>query len=60
MYLRSKAAVDPVKFTLSQKHQRKFAKDEHGTVVSSKLEEEAVVMACSLDDPTCELVVPDD
>jgi len=27
-YLRSKAAVDPIKFTLSQKHQRKFGSDE--------------------------------
>jgi ribonucleoside-diphosphate reductase alpha chain len=27
-YLRSKAAVDPIKFTLSQKHQRKFAGNE--------------------------------
>ena len=26
-YLRSKAAVDPIKFTLSQKHQRKFGSD---------------------------------
>ncbi len=27
-YLRSKAAVDPIKFTLSQKHQRKFGANE--------------------------------
>ena len=27
-YLRSKAAVDPIKFTLSAKHQRKFAESE--------------------------------
>jgi ribonucleoside-diphosphate reductase alpha chain len=26
-YLRSKAAVDPIKFTLSEKHQRKFLSD---------------------------------
>ena len=49
-YMRSKAAVDPIKFTLSQKHQRKFS--EEGTLVSSKVAEPA--MACSLDDPTCE------
>ena len=29
-YLRSKAAVDPIKFTLSEKHQRKFV-DEAST-----------------------------
>ncbi len=49
-YMRSKAAVDPIKFTLSQKHQRKFS--EEGTLVSSEVAEPA--MACSLDDPTCE------
>jgi ribonucleoside-diphosphate reductase alpha chain len=27
-YLRSKAAVDPIKFTLSEKHQRKFVDGE--------------------------------
>ena len=27
-YLRSKAAVDPIKFTLSSKHQTKFASTE--------------------------------
>jgi ribonucleoside-diphosphate reductase alpha chain len=48
-YLRSKAAVDPIKFTLSQKHQRKFegAKKEAVAVV----EEDAA--ACRLDDPDC-------
>ncbi|NND06998.1 MAG: ribonucleoside-diphosphate reductase subunit alpha [Saprospiraceae bacterium] len=51
-YLRSKAAVDPIKFTLSQKHQRKFGA-EQGTVVSSEVAEEEA-MACSLDDPSCE------
>ena len=53
-YLRSKAAVDPIKFTLSQKHQRKLGAEERGTVVSSEVEEAALAMACSLDDPTCE------
>lgn len=47
-YLRSKAAVDPIKFTLSQKHQRQFA--------GAKKEAVAVVeegAACRLDDPDC-------
>ncbi len=47
-YLRSKAAVDPIKFTLDKKHQRKFA--------GSKKEAVAVVeegAACNLDDPDC-------
>ncbi len=67
-YLRSKAAVDPIKFTLSQKHQRKLGQDS-GTIVSTHIAQEPVatvghngmepmqvgeVMACSLDDPTCE------
>ncbi|MFK7948240.1 MAG: ribonucleoside-diphosphate reductase subunit alpha [Saprospiraceae bacterium] len=48
-YLRSKAAVDPIKFTLSQKHQRKFvgAKKEAVAVV------EETAPACRLDDPDC-------
>ncbi len=29
-YLRSKAAVDPIKFTLSEKHQRRYIKQEAG------------------------------
>ncbi len=53
-YLRSKAAVDPIKFTLSQKHQRKFDGATNGTVVTTEVEEPAVSLACSLDDPTCE------
>ena len=32
-YLRSKAAVDPIKFTLGAKHQRKFVDGEEGEVV---------------------------
>jgi ribonucleoside-diphosphate reductase alpha chain len=31
-YLRSKAAVDPIKFTLSEKHQRKFLSDRQAGV----------------------------
>ena len=34
-YLRSKAAVDPIKFTLSAKHQTKFATTGDQTVVET-------------------------
>ncbi len=34
-YLRSKAAADPIKFTLSQKHQQKFAGTEVGVEAST-------------------------
>ncbi|MCB0685181.1 MAG: ribonucleoside-diphosphate reductase subunit alpha [Saprospiraceae bacterium] len=51
-YLRSKAAVDPIKFTLSQKYQQKF-QDGTGTVVSEELEE-TQPLACSIDNPDCE------
>lgn len=50
-YLRSKAAVDPIKFTLSQKYQKKF-QNGNGTVVSEVVEAEP--MACSIDNPDCE------
>ncbi len=57
-YLRSKAAVDPIKFTLSQKHQRQFSNGNgrsEGTVVSEQMVEAATApLACSIDDPTCE------
>src|SRR5690606_29712522 len=46
-YLRSKAATDPIKFTLS---------DEHQQARVSKKKEEVVVteaQACSLDGPDC-------
>ncbi|MDH3649897.1 MAG: ribonucleoside-diphosphate reductase subunit alpha [Saprospiraceae bacterium] len=52
-YLRTKAAVDPIKFTLSKKHQQKFVGAENGTVISTEMVE-TEVMACSLDDPSCE------
>jgi len=37
-YLRSKAAVDPIKFTLSEKHQRKYVENE-----ASKIEADGTV-----------------
>ncbi|MGB0862966.1 MAG: ribonucleoside-diphosphate reductase subunit alpha [Saprospiraceae bacterium] len=68
-YLRSKAAVDPIKFTLSQKHQRKFGDktETAATKVHAKNSNTAVLErpkpmtsttelqgdACNLDDPDC-------
>lgn len=54
-YLRSKAAVDPIKFTLSAKHQKKFvaANAEGGTTVldvNDPANTDAGV-SCSLDNP---------
>jgi ribonucleoside-diphosphate reductase alpha chain len=46
-YLRSKAAVDPIKFTLSSKHQTKFAKAE--VEVDAANTEEGI--SCSIDNP---------
>jgi ribonucleoside-diphosphate reductase alpha chain len=69
-YLRSKAATDPIKFTLSKKHQQKFvanakvdnpvvsatipAKEEPKPIEMSVPEPVATGKVCSLDDPTCE------
>lgn len=44
-YLRSKAAVDPIKFTLSAKHQQKFVKQEENPANSQE------GISCSLDNP---------
>ena len=41
-YLRSKAAVDPIKFTLSEKHQKKF--------VNTEAEEVAMGEVCTMDE----------
>jgi ribonucleoside-diphosphate reductase alpha subunit len=38
-YLRSKAAVDPIKFTLGEKHQTKFTKDETANVAVEEMVE---------------------
>ena len=38
-YLRSKAAVDPIKFTLGEKHQTKFTKDETANVAVEEIVE---------------------
>ncbi|HMX41237.1 MAG TPA: ribonucleoside-diphosphate reductase subunit alpha, partial [Saprospiraceae bacterium] len=66
-YLRSKAATDPIKFTLSQKHQQKFvanaktgepvvsatipAREDNAPVEMSVPEPVATGKVCSLDDP---------
>jgi ribonucleoside-diphosphate reductase alpha subunit len=63
-YLRSKAAVDPIKFTLSEKHQQKFVvKENHADVTISTSVADNLLpditmefsepKACSLDDPNC-------
>jgi ribonucleoside-diphosphate reductase alpha chain len=61
-YLRSKAAVDPIKFTLSEKHQRKFVNDESDQNTASKVlgsssesqdSMQAVSVAEGTDGPVC-------
>jgi ribonucleoside-diphosphate reductase alpha chain len=67
-YLRSKAATDPIKFTLSKKHQQKFVANKataEASVSATKKDKGISTMEaldvkdiqgkiCSLDDPTCE------
>lgn len=64
-YLRSKAATDPIKFTLGQKHQQKFVSNKltSDATVSAKVEvpkmealspEEVQGKVCSIDNPDCE------
>ena len=65
-YLRSKAATDPIKFTLSQKHQNKFASNKVNTdakVSATKSDppkmealdvSEVQGKICSIDNPDCE------
>lgn len=57
-YLRTKAAVDPIKFTLDNKHQRQFdgqasLSDQADAIQFSGSQAEPEVKACSLDDPGC-------
>lgn len=54
-YLRSKAAVDPIKFTLSGKYQQKFVAEKQEAAVGKfeDLSTESFPNACSLDDPDC-------
>jgi ribonucleoside-diphosphate reductase alpha chain len=68
-YLRSKAAVDPIKFTLSSKYQQKFVDEKQAEIVNQSftptafataekkkfedLSAEQFPNACSLDDPDC-------
>ena len=64
-YLRSKAATDPIKFTLSQKHQQKFLANKSTTPATVSVSKTPAPMTaltadqvegkvCSMDDPTCE------
>ena len=46
-YLRSKAAVDPIKFTLSAKHQKKFVGDQESVAVAEEVAEGEV---CTMED----------
>jgi len=46
-YLRSKAAVDPIKFTLSAKHQKKFVGDQGAVAVEEEVVEGEV---CTMED----------
>ena len=65
-YLRSKAAVDPIKFTLDKKHQRVNSNAVGQTVTADvessemggltqrqQAQEPDTPQACSLDDPDC-------
>lgn len=68
-YLRSKAAVDPIKFTLAQKHQRVNTKEKEAVTATAvgineqnlqaranakpAPEEDTTGQACNLDDPDC-------
>jgi len=63
-YLRSRGAADPIKFTLSEKYQRKFAKpapsspspilDVKPTIINKNETTESMEgKACSMDDPDC-------
>jgi len=62
-YLRSKAAVDPIKFTLAKKHQRVNVNNAAGAAVTAdsttnsaqrlEAEPEEQPMVCNLDDPDC-------
>jgi ribonucleoside-diphosphate reductase alpha chain len=50
-YLRTKAAVDPIKFTLGDKHQKKFAKKEAvSSLTQSVPEQNSEGASCSMDD----------
>ncbi len=64
-YLRSKAATDPIKFTLSEKHQQRFAlkalplakasgsEDAPTPAMKALSLEEVQGKVCNLDDPSC-------
>ena len=49
-YLRSKAAVDPIKFTLSEKHQQKFTDGQQNGTSPEAVEEIAEGEVCTMED----------
>ena len=58
-YLRSKAAVDPIKFTLDSKYQKQFVGDQTDKTKVYNVKEASEVLAetegqaCNIDDPDC-------
>ena len=54
-YLRSKAATDPIKFTVNQKAQKAVAAKKAATAMAGGIQEDQNIegQACSLDDPDC-------
>ena len=52
-YLRSKAATDPIKFTVKQSVQKKVNVTATATVMENQVEAENEGQACNLDDPDC-------
>ena len=52
-YLRSKAATDPIKFTVKQSVQKKLNVTATATVMENQVEAENEGQACNLDDPDC-------
>lgn len=57
-YLRSKAAVDPIKFTLSEKHQQKFVsslESDEIHVPEPKRQIEAEIVSMSVEGQSCSM-----
>lgn len=57
-YLRSKAATDPIKFTLSQKHQNKFASASLAVAAETSISAKAPVMSALPPLPVKEVSAP--
>ena len=58
-YLRSKAAVDPIKFTLDSKYQKQYVGDKTSNSEVYNVDQAKEVLAetegqvCNMDDPDC-------